>query len=194
MAVFLPRPHPLRPSGTFPVLMPCSKSGRDAVGRSWCPAVNALACPWKPLKSFPVGSTWAGRLAAAPHVSERILFLPLGPDTMGKCALARPASSCSCVPSAPWTPARSPRRAHLFLREDHRLLLTGLSLTHGKFCFPELARDQARDQSAQGRARSRCGERHMLGRFLGLLWDTDGAPGPALGSHSAPWCSEGDRL
>lgn len=141
-----------------------------------------------------MGSTWRGRLAAALCISERILFLPLVPDTMDKCALARPASSCSCVPSAPWTSAHSLRRADLFLGRHPQLLLTGLSLPHGKFCFPELAWDQAREQLSQSLALSRYGEHHLLGHFLKLLWDSNGIPESIWGSSLAPWCHRERQL
>lgn len=95
-----------------------------------------------------------------------------------------PASGCSCVPSAPWTRARSPRRVRLSPREASPAPVTGLSFTRGKFCFLELAWERA---GKLPQAEHAVGH-HTRGHFLRLLWDSNGIPESVSGSSLASEC------
>lgn len=124
---------------------------------------QCVVVPERPPTRFPVGSTWRGRLTAALCISEQILFLHGFLTQLGKCALGWRPSSCSCVPSAPWKRACSPRRGDLFPREAFPAPVDRFVVhpRQGLLSGAGLGR-------RQGRAGRRCGE-HQLRAAGGLL-------------------------
>lgn len=150
--------------------------------------------PEKALKRFPVGGTWTGRLTAALCIQSgycvsRWFSTQWASVCAGSAGLQRqlcarrPLDVCPQPQRAdplPWEASPAP--------VDRSV---SLSLSHGKFCLPELVWDRARGQLSQGLAHSRCGELHMSGHFFKLLWGANEISG-SVSCSSCPLMPQGE--
>lgn len=101
LSVSLPRLPLLRPSRARRVLMYGSKSGRDAVGASWCPAVNAPAGPWEAPERFPCGQHLGREAGSSPARLRADTVSPAGSRHNGQVCTGRPAPAAAVCPALP---------------------------------------------------------------------------------------------